>query len=186
MNIELVLGEIFDVVESIWIMRYWSWFFVPNYAMVRSPVGSSVDNVPERFNEFGGIMKKSIWFPKGDQIDPVLLEFSKGWTASEKWRGKDVIIPDVYPLHYFEYEPDEIADRERQLVLLVGWADYDTEMTITLGLFEDKPGVIAEISRHGGTEMTLKRDGKVVAHFPKDGIIAKLFGYSFGYKVVKL
>lgn len=115
--------------------------------------------------------KKTVYFPKIKDIDKRLLPFLDGWMADEKWQGKTVKIPDIWPLHYFEYLPDKIEDREIQLVLAVGWKDYDIEMIITIGIFAENtnsinPTIVCEVSRHGGTEMTLYRNNKKIVNFP--------------------
>lgn len=117
--------------------------------------------------------KKTIYFPKEKQIDDRIRKYMKGWSATEIWQSKEINIPDVFPVLYFEYIPDKIADREIQLILAAGWEGFDWEMMITLGLFEDdvlngtEYDVIAEISRHGGTRMSLFYKKKHVVTFPK-------------------
>ena len=79
-------------------------------------------------------MKKSIWHPKPEDVDERLRCWIDGWYAIEQWKNNTVWIPDVFPIHYFEYFPtNNKTDSEMQLILAVGWENYDWEM-VMIGL----------------------------------------------------
>lgn len=116
-------------------------------------------------------------------MDARIVKAMADWSAWEIYNGKKVIIPDVTLLYYFEYLPsDKPVDQwEKQAYLAVGWKGYDMEAIIALGIFgsaaTDNTNVVdVEITRLGGAEMHILKDGVERVKFP-----AYIKGIAKGY-----
>lgn len=132
------------------------------------------------------------------KVDPRIVKFLKGWSILEQWEGKDVTLPDITPINYFEAlnKPEGIQDDEKQLTLWCGWAgrstgkeidgQYDAEVLITLSINGQAchdptiQTVNAEIIKSGGTTMQVWYNNKLVTDFQDTHIVD--FGWWCGGK----
>jgi len=118
------------------------------------------------------------------RVDSRFLPFINGWSVSETYDNKPVIIPDIVPFNYYEVTDkpaNDIKDNEKELSLWCGWAGrsngkdidglYDAEVIINLRiagedvLNANAKKVSAEIIKSGGAPMQVNFNGKFVTDF---------------------
>lgn len=106
-------------------------------------------------------------------MDSRLEKASIYWSAWEVYRGRTVIIPDLWKLYDFEYLPaDKPDDSEKQSYLALGWRNMDIEAIVALGLFGKAAldptvqQVSVEITRLGGAELHVIHNKRELVVFP--------------------